>query len=47
MRGFLLLAGLLPLLATLTALLALVPREIAAQQPPQPQLITIPVSGMT
>ncbi len=47
MKGSLLLAGLLPILVALTAPLAIAPREIAAQQTPQPQLVTIPVSGMT
>ncbi len=47
MKAFLLRAGLLPLLVALAALLALAPKEIAAQQPTPTQLVTIPVSGMT
>lgn len=46
LKGSLLLTG-LPLLVVLTALLALAPREIAAQQPPQPEIVTLPVGGMT
>ena len=46
MKGYLLLTA-LTILMMLTALLALTAREIAAQQPPQPQVVTLPVTGMT
>ena len=46
MKGFLLLTG-LAILVALTGLSALAPREVAAQQPPQPQIVTLPVAGMT
>ena len=46
MKGFLLLTG-LALLVALTALLALVPAETRAEQPPQAETVTIPISGMT
>lgn len=46
MKGILSLAGLL-LMVILAALLAPASREIAAQQTPSSQIVTIPVSGMT
>ena len=46
MRGFPLLTG-LAILVTLTALLALAPGEITAQEPPQSETVTLPVAGMT